>query len=249
MEGQLAVNQKSDVSHVMSLTTCLIVMSILLLSGCATMMGVDFAKPIALNDETKALDIQKESVALLTVRTSNQYKPGYQPYVWGVLVVTNNGSVKKETYRFGDRIGRLERSEEVERQYNEYLISFSLPAGKYKLRYIDGTGGVFPVQGRFAIPVFADFDLTPNKIVYLGKIEATLRERKNNEELRSGSVFPLIDQAATGFYSGTFDINIYDNYEKDVSLFKEKYLVLNGFTIEKTVLAPWKQPTKDELKN
>ncbi|HUL01267.1 MAG TPA: hypothetical protein VLX29_10505 [Nitrospirota bacterium] len=212
--------------------------------GCA----LPTMKPIALTPKTNALNLQKESVALLTVRTSNQYKPDYQPYVWRVVVVTNDGRVKKTNYRFGDLVGGLERFEEIKGQFNEYLISLSLPAGNYKLTFIKGTGSV-TARGNFDIPVFADFELPPNKIVYLGRIEATLRERKSSSELRGGPEGPLLDQLFTGFYAGTFDIVIYDNYDKDISLFKQKYVLLNNFTIEKAILPPWKQPSEDELKN
>jgi len=211
--------------------------------GCA----VPTMKPIALTPETNALNLQKKSVVLLTVRTSNQYRAYHQPYVWGVVVVTNDGRVKKETYRFGDLVGGLERFEEVKEQFNEYLISLSLPPGKYKLTYINGTGS--GTRGNFDIPVFADFELPPNRIVYLGRIEATLRERKSASELRGGPEGPLLDQPFTGFYAGTFDIVIYDNYDKDISLFRQKYALLNNFTIEKEVLPPWKQPSEAELKN
>jgi hypothetical protein len=248
MERQLPVNQKSGISYRMSLMTFLVVVSFIVFTGCSTMVGADFVKPTALNDKTNALDLQKESVALLTVKTSNMYKPGYQPDMWGIYVLTNDGKEKKETYRFGDKLGRLEPYK-ADKEFNEYLVSISLPAGKYKLSRINGTGGVFPVRGNFVIPIFADFDLPSNKIVYLGRIEATLRERKNDDELRAGSVVPLIDQAATGFYSGTFDVNIFDNHDKDVALFKQTYPLLNNFTIEEAILPPWRKPTAEEMKN
>ncbi len=249
MKRQSAVDQKGGARYMKSLLTFLIVMIFLVLTGCATMTGADFVKPIALNDKTNALDLQKESVALLTLKTSNQYKPGYQPDVWGIYVLTNDGKEKKEIYRFGPKVYSLTPYDKVKKEFNEYLVSISLPAGKYKLRHINGTGGVVPVRGNFVIPVYSDFDLAPNKVIYLGRIEATLRERKSDDELRAGLAMPLIDQAASGFYSGTFDINIYDNYEKDVSLFKKEYPILNSFTIEKLVLSPWKKPTEEELKN
>jgi hypothetical protein len=247
-KGNWQLIKKSGISYMMSPMTFLIVMSFLILTGCATMEGADFVKPMTLNDDTNALDLKKKSVALLTVKTSNQYKPGYQPDMWGIYVLTNDGKEKKEIYRFGDKLGRL-TPYKADKEFNEYLVGISLAAGKYKLGRINGTGGVFPIRGGFAIPVFADFDLPPNKIVYLGRIEATLRERKKDDELRAGPVLPLLDQAATGFYSGTFYINVYDNYDKDVSLFKQKYPLLNNFTIEKAVLPPWRKPTAEEMKN
>ena len=210
--------------------------------GCAMLTP----KPMALTDESNALDLQKESVAILTVWTSNQYKPGYQPDISRIIVFNQDGKEKNE-YIFGDKVGVLVPYDKDEKKFNEYLVSIALPAGKYKLGRIFGFGGAFPIRGNFSIPVFSDFELAPNKIVYLGRIEATLRERKSDSELRAGSVIPLIDQATTGFYSGTFDISIYDNYDKDISLFKQKYPLLNNFTVEKAVLPPWRQPTEEEM--
>lgn len=226
-----------------------VIFTTFLATGCAS----EIRKPLPLTRETSALDLQKESIALFTIKTSNQYKADYQPYVANFSVRTNDGKEKQETHLFLGGVGLTAKPpkpySKVEKQFNDYLLSMSLPAGKYKLSYIGGWSHSGIIRGYFAIPVFADFELAPNKIVYLGRIEAMLRERKNDGELRGGSVFPLIDQAATGFSSGTFDINIYDNYEKDVSLFKDWYPVLDRLTIEKAVLLPWKQPTEEELKD
>ncbi len=96
--------------------------------------------------------------------------------------------------------------------------------------------------------MYTPIELKPNKIVYLGRIEAVIRERKNDGELRAGPVVPLLDQAVTGFAGGTFDINVYDNYDKDIALFKQIYPLLNKYTVEKAVLPQWKKPTEEEMK-
>jgi hypothetical protein len=219
-------------------STLMVLTATVLFGGCATV------KPMPLSGETKTLDLSKETVAIFTVKTSNPFKPGYQPHVSYVHVRQNGGQEKKETFSFSVN----DAYSKVENQYDEYLVSISLPPGKYKLRHIGGTSGVFPVHGNFAVPVFADVELKPNKLVYLGRVEATLRERKNDSEIRGGSPIPLIDQAVTGFGKGTFDINIYDNYDKDVALFKQIYPVLKSYSVEKAVLPPWKRPTEEEMK-
>ncbi|HUS23544.1 MAG TPA: hypothetical protein VM369_01240, partial [Candidatus Binatia bacterium] len=45
----------------------------------------------------------------------------------------------------------------------------------------------------------------PHAVVYLGRITAVMRERAGGE-FRAGPVTPLIDQAATGISSSTFDV-------------------------------------------
>ncbi len=215
-----------------------LILAAILLGGCATV------KPMALNDETEVLDLSKESVALFTVKTSNRYKPSYQPHVSSVIVWTNDNREKTEKYGFQVK----EPHDKVENQYDEYLASISLAPGKYKLREIFGTSGTFPVRGFFGVPMYTPIELKPNKIVYLGRIEAVIRERKNDGELRAGPVVPLLDQAVTGFAGGTFDINVYDNYDKDIALFKQIYPLLNKYTVEKAVLPQWKKPTEEEMK-
>ncbi len=214
----------------------MVIFAVLFMGGCATV------KPMPLGDDTKALDLSKETVAIFTLKTSNPFKPGYQPHV-GYVHVRQAAGEKKETFSFTVK----EAYNKVENEYDEYLISISLPPGKYKLRHIGGTSGVFPVRGIFAVPVFADLELKPNTIMYLGRIEASLRERKNDGEIRGGSVIPLLDQAVTGFGKGTFDITISDNYDKDVALFAQKYPALKNYSVEKDVLPPWKRPTDAEL--
>lgn len=150
---------------------------------------------------------------------------------------------KEETFSFS--AGAVHRS--VEEQYNEYLISLSLAPGKYKLQDIVGISTGFLIMGNFAVPIYADFELPANKAVYLGRIEATNREKKNDDEAAAGSIIPLIDQGVTGYASGTFDVSIYDNYEKDIPLFKQKYKVLKEINIDKLVLPSWKQRTEQEL--
>lgn len=209
---------------------------LLLASGCAT------SKPMPLNESATTLDLAKEGVAIFTVRTSNQFKTGYQPNV-GFVHVKQRAGEKKELFNF-PAPGPIAA---VEEQYNEYLVSISLPPGKYKLRHIGGSSNKLLVYSTFFVPVFVDIELKPNKILYLGRIEATLRERKNDSELRGGPLAPLLDQAVSGFSKGTFDIKIYDNYDKDMAAFTQKYPLLKKYTVEKAVLPPWKKPSDAEL--
>ena len=67
---------------------------------------------------------------------------------------------------------------------------------------------------------------------------------ENDQELRSGSALPLIDQASTGYSGGTFDIQITDRYEEDMTLLKRKFPLLESRSIEKKVLPQWQPPSK-----
>ena len=65
-------------------------MSLFILGGCAT------TKPTALNSNVDAIDVSKESVALLTVKIANQYKTSYQPNIKYVFVWSDSEQDKKK---------------------------------------------------------------------------------------------------------------------------------------------------------
>jgi hypothetical protein len=228
--------EKKKRNQFLSQGMALVVFMIFIFSGCATI------KPMSLNEKNQTLDITKESVALMTLRTSNQNNTSYQPFVKYIFIWSTDEEKKKYSFKVDDPYNK------VKDQFNEYMISISLPHGKYKIREAMGTSGIFPFIGTFAIPVYADLEVTPNKVVYLGRIDAVVRKRKDANELRAGGVIPLIDQAATGFSTGTFDIKIFDNYEEDLNIFKQKYPALQNYTIEKIVFPPWKKPSEDDMK-
>lgn len=234
------MNTAIDKGVTRGLIICAIVL-LPLLAGCATV------RPLPLTEGMSDIRLEKESLVICTIQMANQYKFDYQPEVNHVTVVTMD-KAEKDTIVFGSTVkGMLTPCESVEKQFNRYLISMNLPPGKYKLAYLSGISGIFPVRGSFRAVVFSDFEVGPNKVLYLGRIEATLREKKSDAEPSAGSVFPLLDQKATGFGYGTFDIKISDKFDEDIALFKNKYPVLNQVVLEKAMLGPWKQPSKSEV--
>lgn len=208
-----------------------------LLVGCATV------KPMGLNEPLTSLPQSKEAVAFFSLRIMNRNKPGFQPKVSHVFVWEADKE-KREKYSF--KVDDPYRQGKDE--FNDYLVSVRLPSGGYMLREIFGFAGFFPIRGMFAAPVFERFDLSPGTIVYLGHIEATIRERKSDDELRAGPLIPLIDQAVTGLSGGTFEIQISDDYDNDVLAFSEKYPGLVATTIERSVLPPWSRPSAETMK-
>jgi hypothetical protein len=187
--------------------------------------------------------LAKESIALLTVKIANKYKTSYQPNIKHVIVCSN-GEKDREKYSF--KVG--EKYNEVGNSYNEYLISFQLPAGTYKLRELFAQSGKFPVIGSFAVPVYSSFSIAHNKIIYLGHLEANIKERTDNKELRAGSVIPLIDQAVTGASGGTFVVTITDLFEDDIKLFQKEYPYFKQYQVDNLTLPQWTQPTEEEMK-
>ena len=206
-----------------------------LLSSCASM------KHMAISKKTEALDTSKESIAIITAKTSNQINESYEPNIQYAMIRSEE---KEKTYVFG--VQTAEGS--IQTDTGEYVISFQLPPGKYKVQKLYGISGLFPIQGNFQILLNSEFNLEPNQVAYLGRVEAVNRERKNDEELRAGSMFPLLDQHVTGFAKGTFDVKIYDNYKEDISLIKKNYPFMTNYDINNKVLPPWVRPTEEDMK-
>jgi hypothetical protein len=93
----------------------------------------------------------------------------------------------------------------------------------------------------------SSLELVPCSIVYLGRVEAMVPERKNDTELRAGPLIPLIDQSVAGYSGGTFHIHILNNYDSDRAFFREKYPALQAVTVDQVVLPEWRQPSKEDM--
>lgn len=188
------------------------------------------SRNMTLNRDVQELDTSTLSVVLLTFKASNPVNPRYMPEVEEVYI--NVPGVINSSIGYNVSAPHMT----VKERYNEYLISLSKEPGSYLL---------YKVQGRSFLPMSVahflkyfenlEFELEPDSIVYLGHIEMTNRERKEGEP-RSGPVLPLIDQSASGYANGTFDVTITDRYDEDIKAFRDQYPVLDGREIKKAVL-------------
>jgi len=198
-------------------------------SGCVT------GRPMAFSAEAPApaLDAQ-QGLALATLKLANVYRTGYQPHVKTVFVRATGEA--GETLGFKVDAPVVANAEEAD-QYEEFFVRLPLPPGNYKLTHVFVTANGALTFGSGTVPVYSPFRVDPGKAVYLGRIEAVRRERKADEP-RAGSVIPLIDQAATGFSGGTFDVRVVDRYEKDFAALRAAYAPLASVKVEKALLAP-----------
>jgi len=204
--------------------------------GCATV------KHTALNQNVKSIDISQESIAIFTVKVANKYKPRYQPKIIQ-CIVKNNDTGKGEKYLFivdGEYKG-------IENEYNEHLISFQLPPGRYKLEEFVARWKNVHVTGFFTIPIYSVFEIEANEIIYLGHIEAHVVEKTNDDQLPAGPPLPLIVQLGVGASGGTFVIEINDLFKNDIELFKNQYHYLSDYNIENRTLPPWKKRSKEDM--
>ncbi len=219
-------NKGRWIANVISLAFILIV-----LSGC---ISVRLKRTMALNEQNTGIDLSQESMVLLRVKASNQYRPTYQPNLKDIRFIKQGSRASKDMFRF--IIGKPYKI--GKHKFNEYLISASLPPGDYELLFMLGDSWGFPVVGIFALSVHSKFHLDSKEILYLGKLEATLLKKENKDGQFTGHQLPLIDQYITGYGWGTFKRKVVDNYEEDTHLFRQKFPALSNYDIKKMIIVP-----------
>lgn len=193
------------------------------LSGCGANM--------ALTKGQDKLEMSDNGVVLATVRIANQNKPGYQPILRLAFLQQLAPVNERLTFKIND-----DPYKAVKEQYNEYLLSFGLKPGDYSLNSLFGTYNIpLLVSATCSVNCNAPFTVKQGVVSYLGNIQATIVERKGDED-RAGPLVPLIDQSVAGFSNGTFELKIIDRYEEDLAAYQAEYPALKGVKIEKQLL-------------
>ena len=206
------------------------------MSGCAANM------PLSIGQEK--VDVSIESIALVSVKVSNQNKPEYQPSMLYAFFFPERGN--GENTHISIKTDPIEQEED---KYNEYILSFSLKPGTYNFIAIWGQSQVpLLINATCVIPLNTKIEIKPNSVIYLGHIDAVIRKRMNDAEHRAGSILPLIDQSVAGFSDGTFDVEFSDNYGEDMGRFISKFPALNNVAVEKAILPQWVRPELIEAK-
>lgn len=215
-----------------------IAVMILLTSGCASVQ-----KP-ALTKDLTSLDTSQESIGVMTVRISNNNNTSYQPEIKYAFIWD---SASKGDDREKHSIKVSDPYQQSEDQYNDYLISFKLPAGNYQLRELFAQSGTFPFVGTFSVPLYDEITVPENEVFYLGHINANVVEKTTDEQIAAGPLFPLIDQSITGASGGTFIVNIEDRFESDLTLIRSMFSYLENREIKNLTLPAWQKPTETEM--
>lgn len=197
-------------------------------SGCAT------PTKMAFQGDAKSIPAGMGPVFLMTATLKNFYKPSYQPEM--LVVNVEKPDAKNSEDRFNFTVDdQSKTTTNAPESGNTYFARMELAKGDYIIRGITGSSGTFPVRGMFFAPLHVNLKSTTSGVYYLGHVDATVRERKENE-FKAGPPIPLIDQAVTGFSGGTFDIEITDLFDKDVSEFKSRFPLLRDVTIQKAIM-------------
>ena len=193
---------------------CLIVVTIVILlhTGCASHQW-------ALNNKMTTLDTSQESIALMMLTATNQYRPRNWLAVRSIYI---------EEKSSGEKF--VVNAEEL-----GAFINFKLPPGEYSIFEIFGEGQETGIESTFDFYCDINFQLEHNSIVYIGHLDMVNRKRKKGEQ-RSGYIIPLFDQFWGGFATGTMDITILDRSDEEIEYFKKIYPVLRNYEIKKNTM-------------
>lgn len=200
---------------------------VLFLSGCATPTKMAFVEDTDQVSKTKP-------TFLMTTTLRNSYRTSFQPKLIWVSVerVVVKGAEDRINFTM-DKKAKNESDSAIEG--SSYLLRMELEPGEYLIRGMNSFGRSFPINGFYFSPLHSKLTSVEPGVFYLGHVEATVRERKG-EEFKAGPSIPLIDQAIAGASTGTFDIEISDQWEKDGAQFLAKFPVLRGVDIQKRIL-------------
>ena len=209
-----------------TLCACLL---LLLTTGCASFRTMPFASPSEKVEDKKA-------VYLLMVTLENSYRPSFHPRLQTVVVDRRVGDKWEGNLISADLHGIVVVPGAA---VNSYAARLELEPGEYVLRRLNANGMVFPIQGTFEVPLYANLSVRePTGVFYLGNVRATVREATEGER-KAGPVIPLIDQAVAGASGGTFEVTITDAWRTDEAVFRSQFPALAKVPVRKAILPAW----------
>lgn len=207
----------------------LLLVVLFVLSGCS-----NFSKMPLQPDGFMAKDAQ--SVLVGRIKIQNKNKPKYQPKLLSINIERGGDNNVFQTPTL---------ITEVENESKDYLFSLAMDPGVATLTNFVLVSRVFPVNGTGVLPFQVPVDFPANSIVYIGNLDVSIVPREE-EQPRAGSVIPLIDQSVTGFSSGTYEVDVSDNYDEDLALLMDNYPYLSGREVIKVMLPDWVYPPTEE---
>lgn len=204
------------------------ILFVAVLSGCAT------SAKMAFQDDAERLTEKSKPVFLMTVTIRNSYRTLFQPKLLVVHVEKPDAKEAADRLNFTmDDKAKNETDSEI--TGNNYLLRLELSPGRYEIIGLTSLARLFPINGFFFTPLHSPLEVKESGVYYLGHINATVRERQENE-FKAGSSIPLIDQAIAGASTGTFDVEITDDFATDEAVFRSKFPALAAIPIQKTIL-------------
>lgn len=221
----------SAIYRVIRLSVALCVAAVL--TACGTPMG--------LTKQTTQLDLSKKSVVLATfeiTRSNGRLMPDPR------YVLLGDRKTEGEKSRQSLSVDGEGMEQETGKPRKLVLLRMALEPGKHNIQHVMGSITGFLAAGTWLVPLALDFEVPENSVVYVGRISAHLRDRRDNE-FRAGSLIPLIDQAALGISNATFDVTVSDQASTDLPRFQETFAVLRNQPIQTLLLPPFDRAVFD----
>lgn len=199
---------------------------LLLLTGCATPMKM------ALQRQTERLELAGNSLLLMHLRLRNEHTPDYPPRPFYMSIEAPGADEKSEKLNYVfDTDGVVTTSEA-----GDFLLRMSVPPGDWIIQGVVGMSHSYIAPGNFFMPLRAPIHVEQQaEIVYLGRVEGTMRTRDAGE-FRAGSLIQPLDQQVIGYADATFEVTISDAFEEDMALMRRYFPALTGATVERRVL-------------
>ncbi|MFC1505288.1 hypothetical protein ACFL5W_02095 [Thermodesulfobacteriota bacterium] len=215
---------------------------ILCLSGCGVGPQTHYSNYI----EESIIDIDYNPILLMNVRTKNPINSKHFLIV-KMLEFEKDGERLAYQCIPNENIRQIRDNPEV----ISNLIFLSLKPGHYKLNiikgmtWVDTSQGASSGSGYFQLPLFIEFVVQPGKISYIGRVDAIMREKEDND-FPAGPATPLLQQGVSGIAKSTFDISVVDAFDLDKSYFSSVYPELKTQNIEKYIIPQWERPSKTQ---
>jgi len=191
---------------------------------------------MAFSDQSNSTIKPDKAVYLMTATIKNSYKTSHQPKL--IVAHVEKGIVANSSDRLNFKIDDSGKIESDTPEGSTYLLRMELDKGDYVIQGLSSMSSSFPIHGFYFTPIHENLVSSVPGVFYLGHIEANVRERQG-EEFKAGPSIPLIDQAIAGASTGTFDVEISDQWATDEAKFKEKFPVLVNTPIAKAILPPF----------
>jgi hypothetical protein len=186
--------------------------AMLLLAGCAQ---------ITPPSQLSQLEMSKNAGSvLLVVQVANAFKPEHQATSLDVTIKPSDYRPRIVPAGEPDPAAAFQHTlnlVKLDEKSSTFVLLMPLAPGNYVLQNMNGSSVRFPIMGNFQVPVGGAITVRAGRLVYLGRVEAVIRERKSDQEPRAGSLLPLIDQRVAGFSTGTFDLVVKDASAEDLA--------------------------------
>lgn len=198
------------------------------LTGCATVNKMPVQSGLA------DISVSEKSILLAKVVIKNEKAPSHQPDLCCIFIDENGEAMSFTEPALVQDLGEGGKA---------YLVSLQASPGKVMLNTARFIRRIPLLMNAIAeVPFQQELNVPANSIVYLGNINAVVKDKLTGDEPSAGLAIPLIDQAVAGFSSGTFVVTVSDNYDADMAEFYKRFPYLQKKQVSKMVLPEWVHP-------